>query len=169
MKKSIIAIYESVLPQEQEKYERPWSLEQMKTELDPETFAKLENDPVHRWRADTGIELIHKEPSIEEFDRICSNWKLMSPEQKELSDKKSNELFGAGNEARMPYLRMEYDFEKGMPVKIKDNLRCRQSGKPGKIIAVEGPDEHGWMLYKVQMDDPALGTVQFRSGELEKI
>lgn len=38
------------------------------------------NDPVHKWRAESGIELIHKEPTKKEFDRIFKNWQLMSKE-----------------------------------------------------------------------------------------
>jgi hypothetical protein len=45
----------------------------------------------------TGIELIHREPSKEELERIWANWQLMSDEQKRISDKKSIELFGKTN------------------------------------------------------------------------
>jgi hypothetical protein len=55
---------------------------------------ELKKDPVHAWRAKTGIELIHLEPSREELIRIWKNWCLMSEEQKAISDKKSIELFG---------------------------------------------------------------------------
>jgi hypothetical protein len=46
----------------------------------------------------TGLELIHKEPSKKELERIWANWQLMTPEQKSESDKKSIELFGKTNE-----------------------------------------------------------------------
>lgn len=150
-------------------YDPPMSLEEMRAKLDPETFEKLSNDPVHRWRAESGIELVHKEPTLEEFDRICLNWEAMTPEQKKLSDEKSMELFGAGNRARMPYLRFEYELGPGVRVKVRDNLRCRQAGKPGKIAYVSGPDEHGWDNYTVDFDDPSCGRMSFGSGELEKI
>ena len=59
----------------------------------------LKDDPVHYWRADKGIELIHQEPSTEELMRIYSNWKLMTKSQKKLSDIKSIEIFGKDNES----------------------------------------------------------------------
>lgn len=59
---------------------------------------ELKNDPVHVWRAQTGIELIHKEPTLEELNRIWNNWQLMNDEQKAISDKKSMELFKMNNE-----------------------------------------------------------------------
>ena len=52
----------------------------------------------HVWRALTGIELIHREPSKEELVRIVDNWNLMTNEQKKISDEKSLELFGVTNE-----------------------------------------------------------------------
>jgi hypothetical protein len=57
----------------------------------------LLKDPVHLWRAETGIELIHKEPTIEEQKRIWRNWNEMSDEMKKKSDAKSTELFGKDN------------------------------------------------------------------------
>lgn len=68
----------------------------------------LRKDPVHRWRAETGIELIHEEPTLEEFQRIRQNWELMTPKQKAISDTKSKELFGVDNQTHynMLMLRM---------------------------------------------------------------
>ena len=57
----------------------------------------LKNDPLHAWRAKSGIELIHKEPTTDELNRIWNNWNLMSTKQKEISDKKSKEFFGITN------------------------------------------------------------------------
>jgi hypothetical protein len=54
-------------------------------------------DPVHRWRANTGIELIHKEPTKEELLRIIENWKLMDEKMKARSDKKSLSVYGIDN------------------------------------------------------------------------
>jgi len=53
---------------------------------------------MHRWRAEAGIELIHEEPTLEEFQRIRQNWELMTPKQKAISDIKSKELFGVDNQ-----------------------------------------------------------------------
>ena len=85
------------------KYERPWTLDQIKANL-PDKYDELSKDPVHKWRAETGIELIHKEPSKDELDRIWKNWQLMDDEMKAISDKKSKELFGISN--REHYMRL---------------------------------------------------------------
>jgi hypothetical protein len=73
-------------------YDPPMSIEDVKNK-----YPKLLKDPIHYWRSSTGIELIHKEPSVEELERIWNNWNLMTPQQKEISDKKSIELFGKTN------------------------------------------------------------------------
>ena len=70
-------------------YERPWPLSKLPKHL--------HNDTVHRWRAVTGIELIHEEPTFDEFLRIWKNWHLMSDNNKVISDNKSLELFGVDN------------------------------------------------------------------------
>lgn len=68
----------------------------------------LKNDEVHAWRAKTGIELIHKEPTIEEMERIWNNWNAMTDKQKAISDKKSIELFGMDNCTHYWSLAKEY-------------------------------------------------------------
>lgn len=68
----------------------------------------LRNDPVHAWRAQTGIELIHREPSLEELNRIRQNWLLMSRRNKILSDIKSRELFGVTNLRHYTQLKKLY-------------------------------------------------------------
>lgn len=84
------------------------------TEYDPPLeFDKLpdhlKNDPIHAWRAKSGIELIHREPTLEELNRIWANWQLMSDEQKAISDKKSMELFGKNNHDHYMELVKEYN------------------------------------------------------------
>ena len=78
-------------------YDPPYTLEQIKAHYPENIYVELANDPVHRWRAETGIELIHKEPTEEELDRIWKNWQLMTQKMKDISDKKSIELFGCTN------------------------------------------------------------------------
>jgi len=56
------------------------------------------NDPVHEFRARTGIELIHKEPTFSEQKRIWNNWNLMTDDMKRLSNIKSMEIYGKTNE-----------------------------------------------------------------------
>ena len=69
------------------KYDPPYSIEILK-----EKYPKLLKDEVHKWRAETGIELIHLEPTYEEQKRIFYNWLAMSDKDKEISDKKCKQL-----------------------------------------------------------------------------
>lgn len=87
-------------------YEAPYGVDQLK-ELG---LDYLINDPVHLWRAKTGIELIHNEPDISELNRIWSNWKVMPENLKKISEAKSIELFGKTNEEHFNDLDTEYDF-----------------------------------------------------------
>ena len=77
-------------------YKRPYNIEEIKEHY-PEKAGMLLKDPIHLWRAETGIELIHKEPTMDEQKRIWKNWNEMSDEAKKKSDKKSIELFGKNN------------------------------------------------------------------------
>ena len=89
-------------------YDPPYSAEQIKKNYGEDTYNKLKNDPAHKWRMETGIELIHKEPSLEELNRIYSNWLLMTDEMKKESDEKSMELFGVKNVEHYNQLKKEY-------------------------------------------------------------
>jgi len=80
-----------------EKYDPPHTLEQIKKNYGEDIFTQLSNDPLHKWRASKQIELIHKEPSLNEQLRIWKNWNLMSQKLKTLSDQKSKDLFGISN------------------------------------------------------------------------
>ena len=81
-----------------EEFDPPYNEEQIKANYGDETYQRLINDPAHAWRMKTGLELIHKEPSKKELERIWANWQEMTDEQKAESDKKSIELFGKTNE-----------------------------------------------------------------------
>lgn len=81
-----------------EDFDPPYNEEQIKANYGDETYQRLIDDPAHAWRMKTGLELIHKEPSKKEFERIWANWQEMTDEQKSESDKKSIELFGKTNE-----------------------------------------------------------------------
>lgn len=78
-------------------YQRPYSKEEIIKNYSSEVATKLLNDPIHSWRAETGIELVHKEPTKRELERIWKNWNEMSEEMKQKSDEKSFELFGKTN------------------------------------------------------------------------
>lgn len=79
-------------------YDRPYSRKEIRKNYGKDTYKRFMKDPAHRYRAKTGIELIHKEPTKEELERIWKNWNLMSAKQKKKSDKFSIKLFGVGNE-----------------------------------------------------------------------
>jgi hypothetical protein len=79
-------------------YNPPYTRKQMQEAgYAEDMIQRLMNDPVHRWRAYTGIELIHREPTLAEQERIWANWLLMDAPLKERSDQKSRELFGMSN------------------------------------------------------------------------
>lgn len=79
-------------------YEQPYTIKEIK-ERYPDKAEILLKDSIHLWRAETGIELIHKEPTIEEQKRIWRNWNEMTDEMKKKSDEKSIEIFGKDNAA----------------------------------------------------------------------
>ncbi len=79
---------------------KPYSLEKFREYVKkhyPDKAEMLLKDPVHLWRATTGLELIHQEPTKKEQERIWKNWTKMTDEMKQTSDKKSLELFGLTN------------------------------------------------------------------------
>lgn len=80
------------------KYDPPYSKEQVIEKYGKKLADRLAKDPAHRFRMNTGIELIHQEPSKEELLRIYENWQLMTDEMKEKSDAMSKKLFGMTNE-----------------------------------------------------------------------
>lgn len=87
----------------------------------------LMRDTVHRWRAGTGIELIHEEPSWDEFQRVVQNWKRMSPYQKAVSDAKSIELFGCNNmvNAKQLEAKMRLKYQKTLKEDIRLLAPCK--------------------------------------------
>ena len=78
-------------------YQPPYPVAEVRRVYGAELLNYLFTDPCHRWRMETGIELIHKEPTRDEVLRIVENWKLMDEDQKRISDAKSKELFGEDN------------------------------------------------------------------------
>ena len=100
-----------IVSTKQSEYDKPYSLEEIKENYGEDLYNKLKSDPVHKWRADNGIELIHKEPTLKELKRIWENWNLMSGDMKEVSDKKSVELFNCTNEEHYKQLLKEYENE----------------------------------------------------------
>lgn len=84
-------------------------------------YPHLLKDPVHKWRAESGIELIHQEPSLEELQRIRKNWDLMSSEQKAVSEAKAKEMFGVDNNTHYQNLLPLYKSNK----EIFDTLKSK--------------------------------------------
>ena len=78
-------------------YERPYTYNEVVKKYGKKLADKLLLDPAHKFRMTTGIELIHKEPSLDELKRIWRNWNLMPDDMKKKSDEVSKKLFGMNN------------------------------------------------------------------------
>ncbi len=107
-----------------DEYDPPYSDEEVKKKYGNEIYEKLSSDDAHKYRMSNGIELIHKEPTRQELDRIWRNWNLMSQEQKEKSDKKSLELYGKTNKDHYNELINLYE-ESVMTESSKDKYEFR--------------------------------------------
>lgn len=101
------------------KYDKPYSYEEIVKNYGKETADRLMKDPAHKFRAETGIELIHKEPSLDELNRIYSNYKLMDKKLQKISDKKSMELYGLNNIDHYNKLLKEYDVTESYLMEMK--------------------------------------------------
>lgn len=91
------------------KYDPPYNSQQVLNKYGKEVHDRLSQDPAHKYRMDTGIELIHQEPSLDELERIYANWQLMSLDQKKQSDEMSKRLYGVGNEDHYKQLLQLYN------------------------------------------------------------
>lgn len=89
-------------------YDPPYSAKEVKANYGKELYDKLSKDPAHKWRMNTGYELIHKEPSKQELKRIMQNWEKMPIVLQDISDSKSIELFGVDNRTHYKQLLKEY-------------------------------------------------------------
>ncbi|MCF7924308.1 MAG: hypothetical protein K9L64_04275 [Candidatus Izimaplasma sp.] len=85
-------------------YSRPLNVEQIKEK----GYEHLLDCPIHTFRAKTGIEMIHKEPTLKELNRIYDNWNNMTSALKKASDKKSLDFFGLTNVQHYNILKNEY-------------------------------------------------------------
>lgn len=104
---------------EKAKYSTPYTSEEIKRAYGIKIYKELIKDPAHKYRMDTGIELIHKEPTKEELERIWKNWNLMSNDQKMKSDKKSMELFGKTNQDHYNELINSYTVDESSLLEMK--------------------------------------------------
>jgi cytidylate kinase len=116
-----------------ESYDPPMNEKQIREKY-PDKADQLLKDPVHKWRAEKGIELIHKEPTKDELNRIYKNWNKMTDEQKKESDEYSMKLFGKTNKDHYKELSKSYN-ESSQPLLIsEDDLEIKlDDWKDGKI------------------------------------
>lgn len=105
---------------EKAKYDPPYTAEEVKRVYGTKVYKELIKDPAHKYRMDTGIELIHREPTKEELERIWKNWNLMSDDQKMKSDKKSIELFGKTNQDHYKELINSYTVNESVSILPQD-------------------------------------------------
>lgn len=137
---------------EESKYDRPYSADEVKKNYGVDVYNKLIQDPVHKYRMDSGIELIHKEPSKDELERIWKNWNRMTTTQKRESDKKSMELFGKTNKDHYDELISSYD--------ESYTLEFKESEVEGKSIVYFTKEITPQSLLKIYqfMTDPSHGV-----------
>lgn len=90
-------------------YEPPYTEQQMRENgYSQDIILKLKRDPIHGWRMKTGIEVIHRQPTKTQLQRIWKNWQLMNPQQKRISDQKCKQVFGVTNQFLYNYLIPQY-------------------------------------------------------------
>lgn len=116
------------------KYDPPLSADEVLKKYGKDTYESLSKDPAHAWRMKTGIELIHQEPTLEELDRICSNWQAMPNILKQKSDEKCKELFGFINLDYYKHLRKNSYSEK-----TDDDVSTEED-----ILKLMDDIEYGW-------------------------
>ena len=119
---------------EKAKYSTPYTSEEIKRVYGIKIYKELIKDPAHKYRMDTGIELIHKEPTKEELERIWKNWNLMSNDQKMKSDKKSMELFGKTNQDHYNELINSYTVDESSLLENKKSEYIYDDLKTSKDI-----------------------------------
>ena len=105
------------------KYQPPYSAADVRRVYGVELLNHLFDDPCHRWRMETGIELIHREPTKDELLRIVENWRLMDEDQKRISDAKSKELFGVDNMSHARQLLRLFDLPTPSAVLLNRSAR----------------------------------------------
>lgn len=126
---------------EKAKYSPPYTTEEVKRIYGTNVYRELIKDPAHKYRMNTGIELIHKEPTKEELERIWKNWNLMSNDQKMKSDKKSMELFGKTNQDHYNELINSYTVDESSLLEMKrSELDDSEFGLP-KLRKYPMPDK----------------------------
>ena len=112
-------LYNLIL-QSLQQYQPPYNQQQLRQNgYDQETIQRLKRDPVHKWRIQTGIQLIHRQPTKTQLERIWNNWQLMDDEQKTKSNQKCMQLFGVTNQFLYGYLIPQYKVDRPSKDEIK--------------------------------------------------
>lgn len=97
VRRTLEQLYDKKIPCASSKYDPPYSIGEVIEKYGCSIYDRLSKDPAHVFRMETGIELVHREPTTEELVRICSNWQAMTDEMKIKSEQMSNKLFGMNN------------------------------------------------------------------------
>jgi len=134
-----------------EDYEPPMNLKDIKKNYGNDIYLKLKNDPVHKWRAETGIELIHKEPSKEELERVMKNWDSMDDRRKRLSDQKSMELFGKNN--RDNYNELINTYNESLVIPEKNFAINVDQWREGNPLWITGSSGDGKSTYSMKLGE----------------
>ena len=137
-----------------EQYEPPYNEEQLREHgYSEEIIERLKNDPAHSWRMETGIELVHREPTRTELKRVWKNWQQMTPDQKRISDRKCRELFGCDNKTLYEYLIPQYKVE-----------------SPDKGVVQYPPKSDGLSLEAISADTKTkIKKITFPSEEIDTL
>lgn len=122
--KSIMEDVSSLLETE---YDPPYTYKDIVKVYGKDIADKLKEDPAHRYRMGTGIELIHREPSKKELERIWNNWNLMDPDQKRQSDIESRRLYGIDNRTHYNQLIKETYIDNVNDIKTIEQLHIWMS------------------------------------------
>ena len=140
-------------------YEPPYTLDQIKQKYPENVYEKLSSCPIHRWRAETGIELIHKEPTEEELDRIWKNWQLMPQEMKDKSEQKSLETFGMTNAEHYKQLKKHKDINKEQINEIQNDIYIEEVKiYQAKKLIDEVQDKHLYDVYPFEPNNIRMGA-----------
>jgi hypothetical protein len=130
-----VTLNKTVVINENPVYEEPKSFAQIADKDGSRQAIELAKDPVQKFRMESGIEVIYPTKSVKEQVKLYNNWKLLTPEQKITSDKKSKEIYGLDNETHHKKLLKE--LEKTIEPHnddIVDNTESELNSKISKLM-----------------------------------
>ena len=110
----------NLIMQSFQQYEPPYNEQQMRQNgYSQDIILALKRDPVHSWRMKTGLQLIHRQPTKTQLERIWNNWQRMTDDQKIVSDQKCIQLFGCTNQQLYNYLIPQYKTDRPAKEEVK--------------------------------------------------